>query len=242
MITLENGNIQGANGLPIVPFGYIELYLNTDATIIASPYGQVLGGTKNAVRFYFDENSDLIGTPQIWSNEELNPQNIDGLGTWYVVNFFDANGTCLNNGAMIWIFPNDAGATIDIGTMVSVAGSRIYWPVPFFLYPVDANYVLIGPESGPPALPTFRPISAAFPNFVDDEVPSGTIDGTNATYTLANTPNPPTSLNLFKNGQRLTEGIGFLLDDNTITYQAGYILQPASGDIPGDTHIANYRY
>lgn len=132
MITLENGNIQGANGLPIVPFGYIELYLNGDATIIASPHGQVLGGTTNAVRYYFDGNCNLIQPALIWSNQELNPQNDEGLGTCYVVNFYDDNGTRLNNAPMIWVFPEVAGSTVDISTMVSVTTTRVYYPTPLY--------------------------------------------------------------------------------------------------------------
>ena len=128
MIYLEYGNVQGASGLPIVPNGYIELYLSGDCTVIASPYGQVLGGTTNAVQFYFDDEANLIGTPEIWSNAELNPQNDTGLGTWYVVNFYDENGARLNNRPMNWVFPNAAGTTVDIGTMVAVnGGSR---PIP----------------------------------------------------------------------------------------------------------------
>jgi len=248
MITLSYGHIQDVSGLPIVPFGSIRLELNCDATLYnTSPpmTGQVLGGTKNAVQFYFDSQCDLIGTPQVWSNAELNPQNSDGLGTWYIVNFYDENNTRLNNAPMIWVFPNTGGSTVDIGTMVSVAGSRIYYPVPFLLYPVNANYVFVGPASGPPAIPTFRPLSTIVPTFVDDEVPSGVIDGSNATFTLANVPNPQTSLNLFKNGQRMTEGIGYLLSGNTITYLMLYVPQPSPGGsppIPGDTHIACYRY
>jgi hypothetical protein len=126
--------------------------------------------------------------------------------------------------------------------MVSLNAARTYYPIPLQLYPVPVDYVLIGPASGANALPTWRLIQTTFPSFADDEVPSGTINGTNPTFTLANTPNPVTSLNLFQNGIRCTEGIAYLLVANTITYQSGYIPQPASGGIPADSHISNYRY
>jgi hypothetical protein len=163
MISLINGHIQDVSGNPIVPYGSIELYLNGDAQLLASPYGQVLGGTTNSVTFYFDENCDLITPAQIWSNAELNPQNSEGLGTWYIVNFYDENGARLNNAPMIWVFPNSAGSTVDISNMVNVAAGRIYYPDPFVLYPVPANYVLIGPPSGAPAIPTFRLASFGAP-------------------------------------------------------------------------------
>lgn len=73
-------------------------------------------------------------------------------------------------------------------------------------------------------------------NFTDAEVPKGPIDGVNANFVLANAPNPVGSLQLFKNGQKLTPGIGFTLAGNTITYMVGYILQP------GDVHEAFYRF
>lgn len=67
------------------------------------------------------------------------------------------------------------------------------------------------------------------------ETPSGTVNGSNATFTLANAP-VAGSLNLFINGFRLTQGSGYTLSGSTITYQAGYI--PNSGD----THEATYRW
>jgi hypothetical protein len=67
------------------------------------------------------------------------------------------------------------------------------------------------------------------------ETPSGSVNGSNATFTLANTPIAG-SLNLFINGFRLTQGSGYTLSGSTITYQAGYIPNA------GDTHETTYRY
>lgn len=128
MITLIGGNVQGGAGNPIVPLGSIELYLNADAQVIASPYGHVLGGTTNAVQFYFDDTANLIQPAEIWSNAELNPQNSNGFGTWYVVNFYDKNGGRLNNSPMTWVFPNAPGTSVDISTMIEVGAGHIYYP------------------------------------------------------------------------------------------------------------------
>jgi hypothetical protein len=102
-----------------------------------------------------------------------------------------------------------------------------------------SNYQLSGSGTQdlsnlPPFVPPPPTISVTA--FADDVVPAGTIDGTNAVFTLPQAPNPPASLNDFYNGVRLTEGIGYLLSGSTITYQAGYVPQP------GDTHITNYRF
>ncbi len=73
-------------------------------------------------------------------------------------------------------------------------------------------------------------------NFVDNEVPAGTINGANATFTLANTPVAGTE-HLFKNGLRQTSGAG---NDYTIS---GLTITFLSGNIPqtGDALICDYR-
>ena len=55
--------------------------------------------------------------------------------------------------------------------------------------------------------------------FVFEETPSGTIDGVNATFTLAQNPNPNNSLELRLNGSILKSGAGndFTLSETTIT-------------------------
>lgn len=71
--------------------------------------------------------------------------------------------------------------------------------------------------------------------FIDDEIPTGTIDGVNATFTLSASPSPADSLQLYKNGQLLFEGVGYNLTGNSIVYETDYI--PSTGDI----HRAWYR-
>ena len=71
--------------------------------------------------------------------------------------------------------------------------------------------------------------------FVDGETPSGTINGTNAEFTLANTPNPVASLQLFLNGAFQTAGgEDYTLASATITF----VNAPLSGSILR----ASYRY
>ena len=131
MINLINGEIQDVSSVPIVPNGYIELYLNEDARVVAAPYGQVLGGVRNFVRFYFDASANLVTPATIWSNAELYPEQIVTptsppvvtYDTFYIVNVYDMNGTRLNNAPIQWQFLQAANSTVDIGTMQPYEGN-----------------------------------------------------------------------------------------------------------------------
>lgn len=81
----------------------------------------------------------------------------------------------------------------------------------------------------------------AIPAFVDQEVPAGTIDGTNAVFTLANTPSPAASLQLFRNGVLQKAGTDYALSGAVITFQTGSIPMPGSGGNPADLLLASYR-
>ena len=72
------------------------------------------------------------------------------------------------------------------------------------------------------------------PSFASAEVPSGAIDGINETYTLAHTPSPSASLQLFLNGALQTEGEDFSLATNTITFN----VPPLAGSVL----VAYYMY
>lgn len=131
-ITLINGHIQNAQATNITPNGWMELTLNVDATLIASPFGQVLAASP--IRVYFDSVSDVVSGTTLYSNAELNPQTIintaPAYGTWYYVNFYDRNGTPLNKSPQKWQFTQAANSTVDIGTMVASNVSTIYYPTP----------------------------------------------------------------------------------------------------------------
>lgn len=63
--------------------------------------------------------------------------------------------------------------------------------------------------------------------FIYRETPSGSVNGSNATFTLAHTPNPAASLCLFLNGQLLTYTEDYTLSGNTITF----VVAPDTGSI-----------
>ena len=76
---------------------------------------------------------------------------------------------------------------------------------------------------------------------INDELPTGTIDGVNATFTIAAIPNPTSSLALYKNGILMIQGIAYTLNGNVITINSGYIPQPAPSGGVADTLKAWYQ-
>jgi hypothetical protein len=73
---------------------------------------------------------------------------------------------------------------------------------------------------------TSGPCASISTTFVDGEVPSGTINGSNTSFLLSNVPNPSTSLALFRNGLLLTQGGDYTLSANAITFATGAAPQP----------------
>jgi hypothetical protein len=71
--------------------------------------------------------------------------------------------------------------------------------------------------------------SGSAPAFVDAETPAGTINGTNAVFTLAQSPNPGSSLSIYRNGllQKLTTD--YTVSSNAITFVTAS--RPQTGDI-----------
>jgi hypothetical protein len=83
---------------------------------------------------------------------------------------------------------------------------------------------------------TSAPCGASSPGtFVDAEVPTGAVNGVNAAFTLANSPNPAASLTLFLNGLLQDQGDDYTLAANVITFATDGL--PQTGDIL----VASYR-
>ncbi len=76
--------------------------------------------------------------------------------------------------------------------------------------------------------------------FMDEEVPYGTIDGTNTTFALSHTPNPISSYKLYLGGQRMKRDKGdgnggdYTLNGTQLVY---YVAPPLNV-----VHVADYRY
>ena len=73
------------------------------------------------------------------------------------------------------------------------------------------------------------------PSFASAEVPTGAIDGTNATFTLAHSPSPAASLQLYLNGALQQAGGG----DFTLTGASIVFVTPP---LVGSILIAYYMY
>lgn len=74
------------------------------------------------------------------------------------------------------------------------------------------------------------------PSFVTNETPSGVIDGSNATFTLANALSPANSLALYRNGLLLQAGVDYNVQaDGSILFVTAAVPQP------GDILLANYQ-
>lgn len=79
------------------------------------------------------------------------------------------------------------------------------------------------------------PCGTVAPAFIDNEPPAGIVDGSNRAFTLESTPDPESSLVVYRNGLLQKVGIDFTLNARTITFVPGAV--PQSGDIL----MASYR-
>lgn len=70
--------------------------------------------------------------------------------------------------------------------------------------------------------------------FVDSEVPSGAMNGANPSFTLANTPVPPTSVSIWRNGLFEHYGVDYSVAGSAITFLG---TPPQYGDVL----VASYR-
>ncbi len=79
------------------------------------------------------------------------------------------------------------------------------------------------------------PCGGAQPNFVDNDAPTGLVDGANTAFTLSSVPSPVASLTVYRNGMLQKQGQDFALTGNQIQFI------PAAAPQPGDTLLASYR-
>jgi hypothetical protein len=73
--------------------------------------------------------------------------------------------------------------------------------------------------------------------FSDAEIPSGVVNGINATFTLSAPPNPVLGLRLFKNGMLLAQNGDYTLSGRIVTFTSTQVTPQA-----GDSIVAYYRY
>jgi hypothetical protein len=80
------------------------------------------------------------------------------------------------------------------------------------------------------------PCGGVQPSYVDGDLPAGIVDGANTTFTLSDTPDPATSLALYRNGLLQKAGQDYTLTGAAIQFVA------ADAPQPGDTLLASYRF
>jgi hypothetical protein len=67
------------------------------------------------------------------------------------------------------------------------------------------------------------------PGFIDGETPAGLINGTNAVFTLADTPSPTASLAVYRNGLLQKQDLDYSATGNVVTFAATAL--PKVGDV-----------
>jgi hypothetical protein len=72
-------------------------------------------------------------------------------------------------------------------------------------------------------------------SFVDGDSLSGIVDGANTTFLLSNTPNPATSLAVYRNGMLQKAGFDYNANANSVVFVT------VDAPQPGDTLLASYR-
>jgi hypothetical protein len=73
------------------------------------------------------------------------------------------------------------------------------------------------------------------PSFMDGDSPAGIVDGSNTSFTLSTSPNPASSLAVYRNGMLQKATQDYTLSGATIQFVA------AAAPQPGDTLLASYR-
>jgi hypothetical protein len=79
------------------------------------------------------------------------------------------------------------------------------------------------------------PCGGGAPTFVDGDLPTGIVDGNNATFALTAVPAPSTSLSFYRNGMLQKPSLDYTATGNSVQFLTGATPQP------GDTLLASYR-
>jgi hypothetical protein len=79
------------------------------------------------------------------------------------------------------------------------------------------------------------PCGGGAPSFVDGDLPTGIIDGSNATFALTAVPSPSTSLSFYRNGMLQKPTLDYTATGNSVQFLTAATPQP------GDTLLASYR-
>lgn len=163
----------------------------------------------------------------------------DGINKSFNLNFVPMPPNSLRlykNGALL-AFGIDYILT---GSSLSLAGAPVSADIVLAYYrrsataPAVASAASVSSASGAITPPASNPVLNVSSLIIDNETPSGTINGSNTGFTLANSPNPATSLQLYANGVEQVLTTDYTLSGASITFTTA----PATGDLLR----AYYRY
>jgi hypothetical protein len=145
-------------------------------------------------------------------------------GLYYTVQYRMDNGT---SSIEYWVVPVSA-------TAVRVAAVRVAEPPQPNIQVAIGQIAQSGAQIG--QMIRWDGVRWQMVTLVDQETPSGAVDGSNAVFTLAHAPDPPQGLIVFRNGIAQKRGLDYDISGNTITFTAAATPQP------GDVLLAWYRY
>lgn len=182
---------------------------------------------KDSVRAATTANITLSGTQTV-DGVALNADERVGVKNQTTAS---ENGLYLcKSGAWVRTTDADTSAEVTSGMSFYVSEGTVNGGKTYVLSTVDPIVL------GTTAL-VFVQTGGTNPSFADGETPSGTINGSNAAFTLANTPISG-SVKVFLLGVRMRSGSGndYQISGSTITFEAGQIPQS------GAWILVDYRY
>jgi hypothetical protein len=165
----------------------------------------------------------------------LVPTTTASAGAYYLATYNSSDGT--TTWAETWqVPPSTTPLTLNQvrvpqaggGSTGSSGGSGITLPIPISDV-TNLTSTLAGMSASISTLTTQLSSLTVTPVFVDGETPSGAANGSNRSFSLANTPSPATSLDLYRNGLVQTAGVDFTIAGSTITFLQ--VATPQTGDL-----------
>ncbi len=163
---------------------------------------------------HVDGSSGPCGTTVLYIDGETPSGAVNGTNPTFRL------GTEPNPAASLRLFRNgllmQPGVEFTLNSnIVTMAGNRI----PLAGDIIQAWYRTSGPAN----------------SVVDGEVPVGSVDGVNTTFTLASAPLPAASLQVYRNGVLQKLNVDYAVSANTLSFW------PFSTPVPGDIIQATYR-
>lgn len=164
-------------------------------------------------------------------------QTIDGVGVIALDRVLVKNQTTASENGIYDVAAGAWARSSDAATSAMVKNGMFTWTGPGGSANASKEYRLTTADPitlGSTNL-TFTANGGTVPSFVNNEVPSGTINGSNTAFTLASTPSPASSLELTLDGQKMTAGgADFTLSGAAITF----VIAPPTGSVL----LAAYRF